>query len=515
MPSAIRTTALVVFCLCFLIVTAAGFLAARWRRADLHSLEEWGLAGRRFGTLTVWFLIGGDCYTAYTVIAVPAALYGGGAVGFFAIPYAVLSYPLMMLVLPKLWTICHRERYITLSDYVRGRYRSRWLSVAFAVTGILATMPYIALQLVGIREVIAAMGIRGEWPLIAAFAILAAYTYTSGLRAPAAVAIVKDLMLYIMVIAAIVIIPAKLGGYSAIFANSAHLLAQQKPPASIVLRPTQYWSYSTLAIGSAMALLFYPHTFTGILSASSANVIRRNTALMPAYNILLGLVALLGLMALAAGIQSKDTSAVVPLLFLRMFPEWFAGFCLAAIGIGALVPAAIMSIATANLFTRNLWGEFVRTPLTPPAEARMAKLVSLVVKFGALIFILAGSAQYAIELQLLGGIWIVQMVPAILCGLFTCWFRGAALLAGWAAGMAAGTAMVVSMSMKTSVFPLHLGHVLGGHTFAVYAALPAVILNLVVTALVSVVMGRDTEIEDTGTEAGGLPPLPPPTLNEV
>jgi solute:Na+ symporter, SSS family len=506
MPSAIRTTALVVFCLCFLIVTAAGFLAARWRRADLHSLEEWGLAGRRFGTLTVWFLIGGDCYTAYTVIAVPAALYGGGAVGFFALPYAVLSYPLMMLVLPKLWTICHRERYITLSDYVRGRYRSRWLSVAFAVTGILATMPYIALQLVGIREVIAAMGIRGEWPLIVAFAILAAYTYTSGLRAPAAIAIVKDVMLYIMVIAAIVIIPTKLGGYSAVFANSAHLLAQHKPPASIVLRPTQYWSYSTLAIGSAMALLFYPHTFTGILSASSANVIRRNTALMPAYNMLLGLIALLGLMALAAGIQSKDTSAVVPLLFLRMFPEWFAGFCLAAIGIGALVPAAIMSIATANLFTRNLWGEFVRTPLAPHAEARMAKLVSLVIKFGALAFILAGSAQYAIELQLLGGIWIMQMVPAILCGLFTRWFRGAALLAGWAAGMAVGTAMVVSMGMKTSVYPLHLS----GHTFAVYAALPAVVVNLVVTALVTAITGRDTE-----TEPDRLPPLPPPTLNEV
>lgn len=506
MSPAIRTTALLVFCFCFVVVTAAGFLAARWRRADLHSLEEWGLAGRRFGTLIVWFLIGGDCYTAYTVIAVPAALYGGGAVGFFAIPYAILSYPLMMLILPKLWKICHRERYVTLSDYVRGRYRNRWLSVAFAVTGILATMPYIALQLVGIREVIAAMGIRGEWPLVVAFAILAAYTYTSGLRAPATIAIVKDLMLYIMVIAAIIVIPAKLGGYSAIFASSAHILSQHTPASSILLRPQQYWSYSTLAIGSALALLFYPHTFTGVLSASSANVIRRNTALMPAYNLLLGLIALLGLMALAAGIQSKDTSAVVPLLFLRMFPEWFAGFCLAAIGIGALVPAAIMSIATANLFTRNLWGEFVRTPLTPAAEARMAKLVSLVIKFGALAFILASSARYAIELQLLGGVWIVQMVPAIICGLFTRWFGGAALLAGWAAGMAAGTAMVISMGMKTSVFPLHLS----GHTFAVYAALPAVVINLVVTALVSMVTGRDTE-----TEAKTIPPLPPPTLNEV
>ena len=506
MSPALHTTALAVFCICFLVVTVAGFLAVRWRRADLNSLEEWGLAGRRFGTLITWFLIGGDFYTAYTVIAVPAAMYGAGAPGFFAVPYCILSFPLMMVVLPRLWTICHREHYVTLSDYVRGRYGNRWLSVAFALTGILATMPYIALQLVGMRAVIATMGVRGEWPLVAAFVILAAYTYSSGLRAPAAIAIVKDVMLYTMVIAAVVIIPAKLGGYGAIFTGATHALASHSPAGSILLRPTQYWSYSSLAIGSALALLFYPHTFTGTLSSAGADVIRRNAALMPTYNILLGLIALLGLMALAAGIQTRDTSSAVPMLFLQMFPEWFAGFCLAAIGIGALVPAAIMSIATANLFTRNLWGEFVRIPLSPHQEARMAKLFSLVIKFGALVFILFSSAQYAIELQLLGGVWILQLVPAVLCGLFTRWFRGSALLAGWAAGMAVGTAMVMSVHMKTSVVPLHLA----GHTFPIYAALPAVAVNLLVTALASLVTGRDAQ-----SDAAAIPPLPPPTLSEV
>ncbi len=503
MPPSVHTTALAVFCTCFVLVTVAGFLAARWRRADLHSLEEWGLAGRRFGTLVVWFLIGGDFYTAYTIIAVPAAMYGAGAPGFFAVPYCILAYPLMMLVLPPLWRICHRERYVTLADYVRGRYGSRWLSVAFAVTGILATMPYIALQLVGMREVIAALGIHGEWPLVAAFVILAAYTYTSGLRAPAAIAIVKDVMLYIMVIAAVVVIPAKLGGYAAVFSAAGHALATHTPPGGLLLRPAQYWSYSSLAIGSALALLFYPHTFTGTLSASSANVIRRNAALMPAYNILLGLIALLGLMALAAGIRSTDTSAVVPLLFVKLFPEWFAGFCLAAIGIGALVPAAIMSIATANLFTRNLWGEFARTPLTPPQEASMAKVVSLVVKFGALVFILSNHAQYAIELQLLGGIWIMQLVPAVLFGLFGRWYRGTALLLGWAAGMLAGTAMVASTGMKSSVYSMHIA----GHAVALYAALPAVAINLLVATLAQAAGIRNTGVAEA--------PLPPPTLNQV
>ncbi len=315
-----RATALAVFCVCFLLVTGAGFWAVRWRRSGLSDLDEWGLAGRKFGTLVTWFLIGGDLYTAYTVIAVPAALFGAGAIGFFAIPYCILSYPMMMLVLPPLWRICRRNGYITLADYVRGRYQSRWLSVAVAVTGILATMPYIALQLIGMREVIAALGVRGEWPLIAAFVILAAYTYSSGLRAPALIAIVKDVMLYIMVLAAVLILPARLGGYGHIFAMASSTLGQHSPPASIILRPAQFMSYSSLALGSAMALMLYPHTITGTLSAGSDRVIRRNAALMPAYNLLLGLIALLGYVAIAAGVHTANSSSTVPLLLTSMFP---------------------------------------------------------------------------------------------------------------------------------------------------------------------------------------------------
>ncbi len=503
MSPVIHTTALVVFCFCFLLVTIAGFLAARWRSADLNSLEEWGLAGRKFGTLITWFLIGGDFYTAYTVIAVPAALYGVGAYGFFAIPYCILLYPYMMLVLPKLWAICHRNGYVTLADFVQGRYGSRALSIAIALTGILATMPYIALQLVGMREVIAALGVSGEWPLVAAFVILAAYTYTSGLRAPAAIAIVKDVMLYIMVLAAVVVVPAKLGGYGHVFSAAGSALRQHTPPGSLILPPAQYLSYSTLAFGSAIAVVLYPHTITGVLSSASGRVIRRNAALLPAYNLLLALIALLGFMALAAGIHTANTSSVVPLLFTKMFPDWFAGFCLAAIGIGALVPAAIMSIASANLFTRNLYGELLRRKMTPAEESRNAKLVSIFIKFGALAFVLMVKSQYAIELQLLGGIWIAQLFPAVVIGVFTRWFHGSALFWGWLAGMVSGTSMAVARDLKSSIFPFHFG----GHVYAMYAAIPALAANLIVSVTLTVTLtalGHAGGLDSTGEE--GLVP---------
>ncbi len=272
----------------------------------MASLEEWGLAGRSFGTWVTWFLIGGDLYTAYTVIAVPALLYGSGAMGFFAMPYVVITYPLMMLVLPRLWTICHRHGYITLADFVDGRYGSRWLTVVVAVTGIMALMPYIALQLVGMQVVIEALGLHGEWPLAAAFVILAAYTYSSGLRAPAVIAIVKDVMLYVMVLAALILLPIKLGGYAHIFELASQALATHSPAGSIYLKPGQFMAYSTLAIGSAVALMLYPHTATAMLSAKSANVVRRNMAMLPAYSFLLGMIALLGYLALAAGVTTKQ-----------------------------------------------------------------------------------------------------------------------------------------------------------------------------------------------------------------
>jgi SSS family solute:Na+ symporter len=482
----LHTTALIVFGIFFLFVTLAGFWAGRWRRpvAGMHSLDEWGLGGRSFGTWITWFLMGGDLYTAYTVIAVPALMYGVGAFGFFALPYAVIAYPYMMVVLPRLWKVCQRHGYVTLADFVRGRYGNRWLALAIALTGILALMPYIALQLVGMKVVFAAMGLTGELPLILAFVVLAAYTYSSGLRAPAIIAVVKDIMLYAMVFTALIVLPIKLGGYAHIFAAANEQLALHKPAGSVMLMPKQFLGYSTLAIGSAIALMLYPHTATAVLSAKDANVVRRNAALLPAYSFLLGLIALLGYVALAAGVAPKDPNQAVPQLFLKMFPESVAGFCLAAIAVGALVPAAIMSIAAANLFTRNLLGEFWHRKLTDKQESTIAKLVSLAVKFGALAFVLELPITYAIQLQLLGGVWTVQLFPSVVLGAFTRWLNPWALLCGWAAGMGLGTWMAAELGLKSSVYPVHLF----GHTYAIYAAVPALLLNLAVSAGLTLVL---------------------------
>jgi SSS family solute:Na+ symporter len=502
MGGEVKTTALAVFVAFFGLVTILGFVAARWRGGDLDQLHEWGLAGRRFGTIVSWFLVGGDFYTAYTVIAVPALVWGVGAAGFFALPYTIMVYPIVYLLMPRLWQVARRHGYVTAADFVRGRYGNRWLALAVALTGILATMPYIALQLVGMQVVLAALGlggsgVRGEVPLVIAFAVLALYTYKSGLRAPALIALVKDLMIFIVIIAAVVAIPAMLGGYGAVFDAAAKGLALRPKPGHLILPAAGASAYASLALGSAMAAFMYPHTVTAILSSSSGAVIQRNAALLPAYTFLLGLIALLGYMAIAAGITPAVPSQVVPLLFLKMFPEWFAGFAFAAIAISALVPAAIMSIAAANLFTRNIYREYLDPDVAPAREASIAKLVSLVVKLGALAFILFLPTQFAINLQLLGGVWILQTFPAIAVGLYTARLDPRALLLGWGVGMVSGTAMVASTGLKSAVYVLHLG----GFTVSAYAALFALAANLATLLIAGLVPGTRGRGMDETTAA--------------
>jgi SSS family solute:Na+ symporter len=385
--------------------------------------------------------------------------------------------------MPLLWKVAHRNGYVTAADVVHGTYGSRALELAVALTGMVATMPYIALQLVGMGAVIKAMGLSGELPIVAAFIILALYTYNSGLRAPALIAFVKDIMIYIVVLVAVVIVPVKLGGYAAVFAAAGDAFAAKGGATGLILKPEQMLPYATLALGSALAAFMYPHTLTGIFAARSADTIRKNAILLPAYTLLLGLIALLGYMGHAARITVSTPNDVVPVLFKTLFPSWFAGFSFSAIAIGALVPAAVMSIGAANVFTRNVWKAYINPGVSHAGEAAVAKIASLVVKVGALAFILFLPVQYALDLQLLGGLWILQTFPALVFALFTRWFRAEGLLLGWAAGIGWGSWTAWSNGLKPIATIA-----IGDASYAFYVGLGALILNIAIAAIATVII---------------------------
>jgi solute:Na+ symporter, SSS family len=309
--------------------------------------------------IVTWFLVGGDLYTAYTFIAVPALAFGAGAIAFFAVPYTIMIYPILFLVFPRLWHVCHKHGYITPAISC---------AAASAIAGWRSRHGHRhrrdhALYRAAARRHPGRDRRAGrpapacaDLPLIIAFVILAAFTYSSGLRAPASIAIVKDMLIYITAFAAVIVIPIQLGGFGKIFAACRRRSCCWRSRTNTT---GAYGVYATLALGSALALFLYPHSMTGILSASSGHAIRRNAAMLPGYSFMLGLLALVGFFAIAAGVGTLPEYAAgfkqfgnnfaVPALFLHSFPSWFVGIAFAAIGIGALVPAAIMSIAAANL----------------------------------------------------------------------------------------------------------------------------------------------------------------------
>ena len=149
------------------------------------------------------------------MIAVPALVYSVGAFGFFAIPYAILIYPFVFAIMPRFWSVCHRAGHLTAADFVRERFSD---------------------------------------PALA----LASYTYRSGLRAPAMIAFVKDVMIYFVVIAAVLVIPVQLGGYGAVFEAAGRAFQAKGGASGLTLKPAQMLPFASLTLGSAFALFMYP-----------------------------------------------------------------------------------------------------------------------------------------------------------------------------------------------------------------------------------------------------------------
>ncbi|MFF2851030.1 sodium:solute symporter [Streptomyces sp. NPDC058001] len=494
------------------VVGAASLLALTARRFHatdaLPSLDGWALADRSLGTGWSWLLLGGTIFTAYTFTAIPGLAYGSGAPAFFAVPYTVIVCPLGFLLLPRLWTVAHRNGYVTAADFVRGRYGSPPLALAVALTGILATMPYLALQLLGIRAVLAAGGVDtrhvlvADLAMVALFAGLAVATYRYGLRAPTVIAGFKGVAVFGSVAAAVWLVLDRLGGPGAMFDKAAlNLAGTGAGGGSLVLAPNQQPAFATLALGSALALLMYPHVLTAGFAASGPAVLRRVFVALPAWTLLLALFGLLGIAAVAAGVRTSagGAEAAVPMLMDRLMPAPLAGLVFGALTVGALVPAAVMSVAAGTSFVRNVYVEYVQPGATPKRQVRIARAVSLIAKLGAVAFVFGLRDQAAINLQLLGGVWILQIFPAVAVGLYTRWLHHRALLAGWAVGMAAGTVMVVRQGFSP-VVPLGPG----AHTPEIYAGLAALLLNLTVAVVTTVVLQRTAVARGPDTTA--LPP---------
>ncbi len=469
----------------FIVFVFLGFYGARWRKGDLTKLTEWGLAGKNIGAFLGWFLLGADIYTAYTFIAVPSSLFAKGSIYFFAAPYVIITYAFAMWAMPKFWKIANKRGYITVADFTREVFNSRLLAISVAIVGIVAELPYIALQIVGMQAVLIALlqGVGAtqtiiELSLIVSFIILAAFTWTSGLRGATLGALLKDALILVSVVAVVVAV-ATLGDFHTAFVNaSATTVHYFQLPANLY---NAYWS---LFVFSALALYLYPHVINGSLAQTDPKTVRKTASLLPLYSIGLAFLAMFGFMiyGVPAALNyvhsfpaSVQGTQVVPGLILTLLPSWLSGAALLGIFIGGLVPAAIMAIAAANLFTRNIAKE-INPKITPKGETRIAQVFAVVFKFLALGFVFVIPLTYAIQLQLFGGILILQILPAFIFGMITRKLNRRALFLGLLAGVVSGVYMMEAANNYAQWATTLIGTGLG----PVFIGMIALAINIII-----------------------------------
>ncbi len=476
---------ILVFVVGFLSFSYLGIKGKDFRPGNLDLLHEWALGGQRFGAFLVWFLIGADLFTAYTFIAVPAGIFAKGPIFFFAVPYVAIGFGVALIVMPKFFSISKEKCHITAVDFVKDLYNSKTLAILIALIGIIAELPYIALQMVGMKVVLATMlmgfkslnqNLANEMGLSIAFLILSWFTYKSGLRGATLTAVLKDMLILGTVLILAIYIPLHYNWfYEAFKIKNTYQ----------TLNPKLYSAYISLAIMSALALFLYPHAITGCLSSEDVKVLKKSVAFLPIYGIGLGILAMFGILVyevkpamdmLSHIPASARGSFVVPILINSTMPSFLSGLMLLGIFIGGLVPASIMAIASSNLMV-NILRELNMT--NPSNETNLAKWFSFLFKLIPLMLVFVVPPTFAISLQLLGGIIILQTLPSIFLGLFIKHLNKDALTMGLILGAIFGIYEVLKINhfgpITSTLMPSFMGPIFIG----VYALL----INLVVVIL--------------------------------
>lgn len=465
----------IVFFVLIGLVVVVSFLGARWRKADLSKISEWSIGGRRFGTLIIWFLMGGDIYTAYSLVSVPGGAYGTQGLILYATVYGSISYPFLYYVAPRLYLIAKNRGLITGADYVKIRFNSSFLALLMALTGILAMLPYIALQIVGIKYVLQAMSFPVTESFIIAFLIVAAFTIVAGLRGPALGAIIKDVLLWGVILTITVALWIKFSGFSEIFSS----LATQH--VNVLINNKLMLGYITLAFGNGISWLLFPNLLTGIFGSKDTKTIKKNSVFLPVYQLWLLLLAIFGLVALSQKLVPNGVSSLAfPNLLSTYFPPSFVIVAFAATIIGSMIPASLQALSAANLITRNIYLEYANKAASEKSQVLVGRIFVFVMVVASLVFALTPAASGLIfYLLTMSYAWLLQTLPAIILSMYWRGLDKYSVGIGWLAGFAVVTYGLYTVHFASSLIP-SLGYI--------YVGVLGLIVNLAAMLITRVVI---------------------------
>lgn len=463
----------------FMVATVAlGLFAVRGRGGGGGGLAEWSVGGRSLGTVFIWVLMAGEGYTSFSYLGAAGWGYDYGAPVMYVVAYMSCGYAVGYVVGPMLWDYARRHGLVGITDMVAHRYGRPWLGAVVAVLATVFLLPYIQLQITGMGVVVTTVtygAVSLEWAYFVAFAVTTGFVVVSGLRGSAWVSVLKDVLVIGTLGFLACYVPLHyFGGYGELFDR----LAAEKPqwltlPGHGGGRLGTGWFASTTVL-NALTVVIFPTTVAGYLGARSADALRRNAVLLPAYNVLLFVPMLLGMAALfvVPGLTGAESNLALFKLVVDSLPAWAVGLIGVAAALSSIVPMAVFMLVIGTM-----WGRSVLSLVPRWSAGERQKTASriVVVIAGSVALVMTYVAPNTlVRLSLVSYEGMAQLVPMLLLGLV---WRGLTV-SGAVGGLVVGVVAVCLLVFSGN-----------DPVWGVNAGMVALVLNLVVAVVVSVTRG--------------------------
>ncbi|HTJ25971.1 MAG TPA: sodium:solute symporter family protein [Candidatus Limnocylindria bacterium] len=454
---------------------ALGLFGVRGVRMDPH---EYIVGGRRIGALLLWLLLAGEIYTTFTFLGAAGWAYGRGAPSYYILCYGTVAFILSYFFAPPLHRLARERGFLTGPDFFADRYGSRVLATIVALLGFVMLVPYATLQLTGVQILLRVAGYGAIDPLAAvgiAFALIAVFTYASGLRGAAWASVAKDGLVLIGVIFAGIVLPihffgSPAGAFDAVLRDHPGWLTIAGPSAPSGIT----WVISTTIL-TGFGFFMWPQSMAAIYSARDEDTLRRNAVFLPFYQLMLLLVFFAGFTALeiVPGLKGTEADQSFLLVVQKTYPSWVLGIVAAAGVLAGLVPASVQLLAAASIVAKNVFGDN-GVASDGGAQTRLTRILVLVVALLAFGF-WALAKTTLVGLLLIAYNGITQLFPGVMLGLRA--QRPPALAVG--AGIVAGILVLIAFAV------IGTGQIAGINT-----GLIALAVNVVVLALVTALAPR-------------------------
>ncbi|MED3563927.1 sodium:solute symporter [Bacillus xiapuensis] len=432
----------------FVFLMLVIFIGIRARQGKDMNLEQWTVGGRGFGTLLVFLLMAGESFTTFTFLGASSWAYGKGGPALYIIAYLSLGYCAMYWMFPNVWKYAKKHKLLSQSDFFAKKYHSPYLGVLAAMIGVVSIIPYIVLQLKGLGIIVSEASYGFITPTVAIWigaTSVTVYVMISGIHGSAWTAVIKDILIFSVVVFMGFYIPYHYhGGIGPMFRD-----IQASNPNFLTLPDTGLsisWFISTVIL-TGVGGFMWPHLFAASYSASSTKAIRKNAVITPLYTLMLLFIFFVGFAAIKVvpGLQGPETDLALLRVSLKTFDPWFVGVIGAAGLLTALVPGSMLLMTASVSLSKNVYQVFA--PKTTDTQiSTIAKWLVPVITLISVYFTFNGGNSI-VTLLLMAYSFITQLLPPVLFGLLKNNFvtkQGAAI------GMLAGVLTVAYMTITNA-----------------------------------------------------------------